>query len=101
MQIKYKLAIHLIAAVVAMGTQFAFADVGNATKSFEDGLASSVPAVKEDDSALNSEHHGSWREIEDHMHVTMVPEPATDAMILTGLAVLFVAARRRKAAKSQ
>jgi hypothetical protein len=100
MQSKYIQAVRLIVAVIVMGSQFALADVGTTTKSFEDGLTSSVPAAKEADSALNSEHHGSWKEIEDHMHVTMVPEPATDAMLLAGLAVLFVAARRGKVGKS-
>jgi hypothetical protein len=33
------------------------------------------------------------------MHVTMVPEPATDAMLLAGLAVLMVAARRNQLSK--
>ena len=101
MQTKYIQSVRLIVTVFAMGSQFAFADVVNATKSFEDGLSSSVPAAKEADSALNADHHWSWKEIEDHMHVTMVPEPATDTMLVVGLGVLFITARRKQLSKSK
>jgi hypothetical protein len=110
MQTKYKLAVRLIAVVIAMGTQFAYADDDSKKGSFKDGIKSSIAfdddhkkfnsSSKEHEFENESEHETSWKEFEDHSHVTMVPEPATDAMLLGGLAVLLVAARRRKVTKS-
>jgi hypothetical protein len=101
MQKKYKLAARLIVTVIAMGAHFAYADDDISKKSFEDGLKKSISTTKERESDFDSAHEGSWKEYDDDMHVTMVPEPATDAMLLAGLAVLLVAARRKKVSKSQ
>ena len=104
MQSKYKLASRLIVAMLAMCVHFVYAADDNSKKSFEDGLVTSVPTSKETDSILNSERpekHTSWKEIEDGMHVTMVPEPATDSLLLAGLAVVLIAVRRRKIAKAR
>ena len=104
MQTKFKLASRLIVAMLAMCTHFAYAAEDSGNKSFEDGLVSVVPSAKKTEFELNSDSSNSDRfeslkEFEGGMHVTMVPEPATDAMVFAGLVVLLVAARRKQAIK--
>jgi hypothetical protein len=117
MKHKFNLALHLIISALAMGSQFAYAADDSSKRSFEDGLTSSVYSVKDSEevkdakkatengnqteSAFESEQHREWTEFEDRVHVTMVPEPATNAMLLAGLAVLMVAARRKKLSKGR
>jgi hypothetical protein len=100
----------LVIAVIALCSQFAYAADDSSKKSFEDGLSNSVYSVKDGEketeqeagdrnhaeSTFESTQHREWKEFEDRVHVTMVPEPATNAMLLAGLAVLLVAARRKQ-----
>ena len=101
MKLKLSLASCLIIAVIAMGAPFAYATDDSSKKSFEDGLTSSIYSVNERKEPLDIEHITEWRETEDGIHVTMVPEPTTTAMLLAGLAVLLVAARRKQQSKGR
>jgi hypothetical protein len=120
MKHKFNLASHLIISAIAMGSQFANAADDSSKRSFEDVLTSSVYSAysvkdseevkdakretengNQTESAFESEQHREWKEFEDRVHVIMVPEPATDAMLLAGLAVLLVTARRKQLSKGR
>ena len=101
MQTKFKLASRLIVAMLAMGTHFVYAADDSSKKSFEDGLVTSVRTSKVIESTFSSDSHVYVKEFEDGMRVTMVPEPATDALLLAGLAVVLVTARRKQISKGR
>jgi hypothetical protein len=92
------LASRVLIIAMALAIQPAFAE-SDKSKSFEDGLKSSIAIPKEKESLSDDNRENSFKEIEDGMRVTMVPEPATDAMLLLGLGVLLVALGRKKTSK--
>jgi hypothetical protein len=102
MQTKYKLGSRLIVAMLAMCTHFVYAADDSSKKSFEDGLTS-VHFFKETEKKFENEaeHAVDWKEFEHESHVTMVPEPATDALLLAGVAVVLIAVRRRQVSKGR
>jgi L-ribulose-5-phosphate 3-epimerase UlaE len=113
----FKLASRLIITVIAMSTHFAHADDDYKKKSFEDGLKISISPAQNVESVRESErrmewteveagtyvkrHHMEWKEHVGRTHVTMVPEPATVAMLVAGITVLLVAARRKQHSKAR
>jgi hypothetical protein len=99
MQTKFKLASHLVVAALALCSQFAYASNEDRSKSFEDGLSGHFK--KDDDRKLESGHYSDWNEIEHASHVTMVPEPSTDVMLLSGVALFLVVARRRRESRAR
>jgi hypothetical protein len=122
---KTLLAIAAITAALTMSTGFAFAKDDD--RSFEDGLKNNWSESRSHNGSHNESHSGShnawhnashsaWQrpdksehavghanrhEHEWEFHVSPVPEPGTDTMLLAGLVVLWVAVRRKTASAAQ